>query len=209
MAQGSSSPSVEIKKIAGVAPDVNTGAGGAGTLRVQLANESLAALENITVSVSGVSLNAGTNNIGDVDIVTVPAPLNVTGTGTEASALRVTLATDSTGVLSIDDNGSTLSIDDGGGVITVDGTVAVTDNSSSLTVDAPVATPVFVRLSNGSIAVDTVPVTLTSTTISSISAGDNNIGNVDVVTLPSIPVGSNNTTNTSKCYNCRNSFYSN
>lgn len=36
--------------------------------------------------------------------------------------------------------------------------VPVTDNAGSLTVDAPVATPVFVRLSSGSAAVDTLPV---------------------------------------------------
>lgn len=54
------------------------------------------------------------------------------GGGTEATALRVTVASDSTGVLSVDDNGSTLSIDDGAGSITVDGTVAV---SGTVTVD--------------------------------------------------------------------------
>lgn len=59
-------------------------------------------------------LGAGSNNIGDVDVLTVPAPLNVTGTGTEASALRVTIATDSTGVLSIDDNAGSLTVDNGG-----------------------------------------------------------------------------------------------
>jgi hypothetical protein len=64
-----------------------------------------------------VNLNAGTNNIGDVDVLTVPAPLNVTGGGAELGALRVTLANDSTGVVSVDDNG---------GSLTVDGTVTVT-----------------------------------------------------------------------------------
>src|SRR3954466_13940086 len=46
------------------------------------------------------ALVAGTANIGDVDVLTVPAPLSTTGGGTEATALRVTVATDSTGVLS-------------------------------------------------------------------------------------------------------------
>jgi hypothetical protein len=77
------------------------------------------------------AIPAGTNNIGDVDIATVPAPLSTTGGGTEAAALRVTLANDSTGVVSVDDNGATLSIDDGGGIITVDGTVAVTQATAS------------------------------------------------------------------------------
>lgn len=57
------------------------------------------------------ALPAGTNNIGDVDVLTVPAPLNVTGGGAELGALRVTLANDSTGLLSVDDNGGSLTID--------------------------------------------------------------------------------------------------
>jgi len=38
------------------------------------------------VQVGGLA--AGTNNIGDVDVLTVPAPLSTTGGGTEATALR-------------------------------------------------------------------------------------------------------------------------
>jgi len=71
------------------------------------------------------ALVAGTANIGDVDVLSVPAPLSTTGGGAEATALRVTIANDSTGVVSVDDNGG------------------------SLTVDAPVATPVAARLSDG------------------------------------------------------------
>lgn len=44
----------------------------------------------------------------------------LSGGGVEASALRVTIASDSTGVLSVDDNGATLSVDDGAGSLTVD-----------------------------------------------------------------------------------------
>ena len=68
-----------------------------------------------------VLLTAGTSNIGDVDVLTVPAPLNLTGGGVEASALRVTLANDSTGVLSVDDNG---------GSLTIDGTVGATQSGT-------------------------------------------------------------------------------
>lgn len=42
------------------------------------------------------------------------------------------------------------------------GTFPVTDSSGSLTVDAPVGTPVFVRLSDGSSAISTLPVSLAS-----------------------------------------------
>lgn len=58
-----------------------------------------------------VQAQASTNNIGDVDVLTVPAPLSTTGGGTEATALRVTVASDSTGVVSVDDNGASLSVD--------------------------------------------------------------------------------------------------
>jgi len=42
------------------------------------------------------------------------------------------------------------------------GTFPVTDSAGSLTVDAPVGTPVFVRLSDGSAAISTLPVSLAS-----------------------------------------------
>lgn len=67
------------------------------------------------------ALPAGTNNIGDVDVLSVPAPLSTTGGGTEATALRVTIASDSTGLISVDDNG---------GSLTVDGTVAATQSGT-------------------------------------------------------------------------------
>ena len=59
---------------------------------------------------------------------------------------------------------SAVNIQDGGNSITVDGTVTanagtgpwpVTDNAGSLTVDAPVGTPVFTRLSDGTSALTT------------------------------------------------------
>jgi len=59
----------------------------------------------------GAPLPAGTNNIGDVDVLSVPAPLSTTGGGSEATALRVTIANDSTGVVSVDDNGGSLTVD--------------------------------------------------------------------------------------------------
>lgn len=74
--------------------------------------------------------------------------------------------------------GSAVNIQDGGNSITVDGSVTVTqatatnlkvdasgvavpvtDNSGSLTVDAPVGTPAFVRLSDGAAAITALPVT--------------------------------------------------
>ena len=57
------------------------------------------------------ALVAGSANIGDVDVLTVPAPLSTTGGGTEATALRVTIANDSTGLVSVDDNSGSLTVD--------------------------------------------------------------------------------------------------
>lgn len=110
------------------------------------------------VTVTGTvtaNLAAGANNIGDVDVLTVPAPLNVTGTGLEATALRVTLASDSTGLVSVDDNAGSLTIDNaalsvtGTGLeatalrVTIasdsTGVLSVDDNAGSLTVDGTVA----------------------------------------------------------------------
>lgn len=77
--------------------------------------------------------------------------LSVVGGGTEATAMRVTIANNSTGVLSVDDNGSSLTVDNaalsvtGGGTetgalrVTIatnsTGVLSVDDNGSSLTVD--------------------------------------------------------------------------
>lgn len=84
-----------------------------------------------------------------------------------------------TSALSVVSNSSPLPISDAGGAITVDGTVGVSgtvavtqsgtwdevginDSGNSITVDAPVATPVFVRLSDGASAISTLPVSLSS-----------------------------------------------
>jgi hypothetical protein len=56
--------------------------------------------------------------------------------------------------------------------------VPVSDNSGSLTVDAPVATPVFVRLSDGSAAITTLAVSLA--TLPALTAGAAQIGTVGV-----------------------------
>lgn len=106
------------------------------------------------------ALPAGANNIGDVDVLSVPAPLNVTGGGVELGALRVTLANDSTGLLSVDDNG---------GSITVDGTVTA-------------------NLAAGTNNIGDVDVL----SLPALPAGTNNIGDIDVLTLPALPAGTNN-----------------
>lgn len=100
-----------LSQLGGVAINMGEGAIDTGTQRVTLAtdDDGVAHLATIAGAVSTqmqcdvvAALPAGDNNIGNVDIVTVPAPLNVVGGGTEAAALRVTLANDSTGVITVD-----------------------------------------------------------------------------------------------------------
>lgn len=50
--------------------------------------------------------------------------------------------------------------------------IPVTDNSGSFTVDAPVGTPVFVRLSDGGSAISALPITDNSGSITTDTAGD-------------------------------------
>lgn len=90
------------------------------------------------------ALVAGTANIGDVDVLTVPAPLSTTGGGVEATALRVTIASDSTGVLSIDDNAGSLTVDNAGTfAVQVDGAAltALQLIDNSILVDDAAFTP--------------------------------------------------------------------
>lgn len=88
---------------------------------------------------------------GSLKISIEEANGNIQGGGTEATALRVTMATDSTGLLSVDDNGGSLTVDNatldtvGGGTeaaaqrVTIasdsTGLLSVDDNGGSLTID--------------------------------------------------------------------------
>lgn len=145
---------VDIRNLTAAA-DVVTVMGGVGQtadVKVTLDSETVpvtGTFWQVTQPVSGtVSANAGTGTYqvgdagavinldagGDVqaDVLTVPAPLSTTGGGTEATALRVTLASDSTGVVSVDDNGSSLTVD---GTVT-DGGSGKTLKSTSVSLSA-------------------------------------------------------------------------
>lgn len=78
----------------------------------------------VAVTQSGSWDEVGINDSGNSITVDWAGSAPPIGAGVEATALRVTLATDSTGVVSVDD---------GGGVITVDGTVAVTNGGTFAT----------------------------------------------------------------------------
>lgn len=112
----------------------------------------------LRVDPTGTTSQPVDDNAGSLTIDN--AALSVVGGGVEATALRVTIASDSTGLLSIDDNGGAISVDDDGGSLTIDnaslsvtgggveaGTLRVTiandstgllsidDNGASLTID--------------------------------------------------------------------------
>lgn len=102
-------------------------------------NGALADYSVLVDDVVDATLGTGAKQlVGLVDGTIGSTTKIVAGGGVEAGALRVTVASDSTGVLSVDDNGG------------------------SLTVDAPVGTPAFVRLSDGAAAITTLPVSLAS-----------------------------------------------
>lgn len=129
---------------------------GGGSLTV----DGTVAFSNTTIAVTNAgtfavqvssALPAGTNAIGklaandgvDIGDVTINnASIAVTGTFWQATQ-PVSIA-------------STVTVTGSGG------TFPVTDSGGSLTVDAPVGTPVFVRLSDGSSAITTLPVSLAS-----------------------------------------------
>lgn len=85
----------------------------AGTFATQITGDALTSLQLIDNAVSGAGFN-----ITQFAGASVPI-----GGGVEATALRVTIASDSTGVVSIDDNGGSITVD---GSVSVSGSVAVT-----------------------------------------------------------------------------------
>ena len=178
---------VAVKILSGTA-DANTpvAAGGgveANALRVTLASDSTGVVSvddnggSLTVDV-GTALPAGTNNIGDVDVLTVPAPLSTTGGGTEATALRVTLASDSTGVVSVDDNAGSLTMDSGQlPAALVNGRLDVNVGATSI------PTVVSIEAAYTAAQTDTAIVTVTGTdriVVTSILVTCDNANTVDV-----------------------------
>lgn len=88
----------------------------------------------VAVTQSGTWDEIGINDSGN-SITVDNAQLSVVGGGTEAAAMRVTIANDSTGVLSVDDNG---------GALTVDGTITANAGSGTFAVGGTVATNVAI-----------------------------------------------------------------
>ncbi len=82
--------------------------GTAGTASADVISiQGIASMTPLKTDGSGVTQPVS----GTVSISSFPSSQSVVGGGTEATALRVTIASDSTGVLSVDDNGSSLTVD--------------------------------------------------------------------------------------------------
>lgn len=106
---------------------LNSGSGGA-----TLATDDVAGVHYQIVKISTGALDAAGSPVSASNPMPVDdaggsltvdnAALSVTGGGAEATALRVTIANDSTGVVSIDDNGGSITVD---GTVAVSGTVTV------------------------------------------------------------------------------------
>lgn len=161
---------------------LNAGTGGAVAATADIAHSGDASVQLQLVGLMGLAGTEGAYTATQVD----------GGNGVAASALRVTLASDSTGVVAATQSGTwnvtnvsgTVSLPTGAAtaakqpalgtagtasadVISVQGIASMTpiqvgDNSGSLTIDAPVGTPAFVRLSDGAAAISTLPVSLAS-----------------------------------------------
>jgi hypothetical protein len=122
----------------------------------------------------GLLVNLGGNN--DVTVTSVPAPLSTTGGGTEATAHRVTIANDSTGLVSVDDNGG------------------------SFTVDAPIGTPVNAQISDGTRTAtvrdtgtsDSLNVAIVDASGNQITAFSGGTEYTEDVAAPADPVGGTN-----------------
>ena len=111
-------------------------------------------LEKFSFTSGALNVSASMSGTSDVNLKQIGGIATTQSGGVEANALRVTIASDSTGVLSVDDNGASLTVDNatlsvvGGGVeatalrVTVasdsTGVLSVDDNGASLTVDGTV-----------------------------------------------------------------------
>lgn len=108
-----------------------------------------------------VKLVQGADGVNDGDIC-AGAPLQVTLANGSVPSHAVTNSGTFAVQASIAAAQTLATVTTVGTVSTITNVVHVDDNSGSLTVDAPVGTPAFVRLSDGSAAITTLPVSLAS-----------------------------------------------
>lgn len=159
--------------------------GGTDGTNAQILSTNASGHLNIADGGNSITVDGTVAVSGTVAVTDNNGSLTVDGTVAATQSGTWTVALDSASLSALE----SITVVDGGASLTVDGTVAatqsgtwnvgtltsitnavsVTDNSGSLTVDAPVGTPVYVRLSNGSSAVDTLPVSFTAAAKSNAS----------------------------------------
>lgn len=147
------------------------------TLPVSLTSTTVTG--TVAVTQSGTWDEVGINDSGN-SITVDNAQLSVVGTGTEATAMRVTIATDSTGVLSVDDNGASLTIDNAD-ITSIKTAVEIIDNAisgSEMQVDVVAALPAGTN-AIGKLAANS-GVDIGDVDVTSISAGTNLVGDVGI-----------------------------
>lgn len=139
-----------------------TGAATEATLANIDSNLLIADTDNVTIS---APLPAGTNNIGDVDVLSLPAITAVDLDIRDLSSVQDSVAAVQSGTWNVNNVSGTVSLPTG----------AATEATLS-------------SLDGNVIKADTDNVIITG----ALPAGSNNIGDVDVLSLPSIPAGTNN-----------------
>jgi hypothetical protein len=125
------------------------------------------------------ALPAGNNNIGDVDIVSVPAPLSTTGNGAAATALRVTIADDSTGVIAATVSGVATAANQSTGntsLGTIAGAVAGTEMQVDIVAALPAGSNAIGKLAANS-GVDIGDVDVATMVGSTVAHGGSEAGN--------------------------------
>jgi hypothetical protein len=143
-----------LKQLNGTTVATNSGAKDAGTQRIVIATDQVQLTNALKVDGSAVTQPvSGTVSItanSAVNVAQVAGTTTDTNSGAKsAGTQRVILASDQT-------------------------VVPVSDNAGSLTVDAPVGTPAFVRLSDGAAAITTLATSLA--TLPALTAGSAQIG---------------------------------
>jgi hypothetical protein len=148
--------------------DIKDGLGASKTLKTTASGSDLVphhVIESGTVTNlsqlagAAIAMGTGTRSAGTQRVtIATDDSVAVTGTFWQATQPVSLTSTTITGTVAATQSGTWT-------VTGAGGSFPVTDSGGSLTVDAPVASPVFVRLSDGTSAISTLPVSLASTTI--------------------------------------------
>jgi hypothetical protein len=178
-----------------------------GTVTANLSATDNAVLDAIEADTAAIQTAVQLlDNVVVVHDAAATTSLNMTGGFASSTAPTAVVNGDAArlwttlnGAVNIADGGSTISIDDGGGAITIDGTVAI---SGTVPVSGPL-TDTQLRASAVPVSLASVPshpVTNAGTfavqVSSALPAGTNNIGDVDIASLPNVtlnalPTGAN------------------